>query len=320
MGIIEIGKNVIIKEIEVLQRIHACLDDTFERIVECIVSCEGKVILTGMGKSGHVARKISATMSSLGIPSFFMHPGEAMHGDLGMVQKQDFVIAISYSGESDEIVKILPNIKIKGALLAGITCNSTSTLSKSCEIIQIFPTMKEACHLGLAPTCSTTAVLAYGDALAVAASHKIGFTKKDFGLNHPAGSLGKKLIIKVRDLMTNFSSHEYLSENMTIQQSLLTMCKDKKNILPVMDGSKNYKGIVTFEALENKLNSNCSGNELIKSLDVKKPVNFVLKEDMAIDALQVLKSNNLSEIVVTLEDLPVGIISAKEIEKIGIYL
>lgn len=191
MSKIEIAKRVFDAEISALQKIADNLDETFDRILDLILNCQGKIIIIGMGKSGHVGGKIAATMSSLGVPTIFVHPGEAMHGDLGMIQKQDVVIAISYSGESDEIIKILPNIRIIGAPIIGITNNGNSTLAHNSAIVQVFENLKEACQLGLAPTASTTVAMVYGDALAIAASETINFGKQDFALYHPAGSLGK---------------------------------------------------------------------------------------------------------------------------------
>ena len=195
------GKKVFDTEIAALEKTRDALDDTFLKILDLVVNCEGKVIITGMGKPGHIAAKLAATFSSLGTPSFRLHPAEAMHGDLGMVSSNDVVIAISFSGESDEIVRILPNMKMIGATLIGITGNPNSTLAKASDVVQVLPKFEEACYLGLAPTSSTTAVLCYGDALAVVASGIYGFKDVDFGKFHPAGSLGKKLILKVDDLM-----------------------------------------------------------------------------------------------------------------------
>ena len=189
-------------EIGALEKTKEVLNDTFVQILDLITNCTGKVIVTGMGKPGHIGTKIAATFASLGTPSFFLHPGEAMHGDLGMISANDVVVAISYSGESDEIVHILPNIKMIGATLVGITGNEKSSLAEASDIVQVLPKFNEACYLGLAPTSSTTTVLCYGDALAVVASGIYGFKDVDFGKFHPAGSLGKKLILKVNDLMT----------------------------------------------------------------------------------------------------------------------
>ena len=196
MNAVEAAKEVVLKEASALSAVAGQIGEAFERMADAMRSCTGKVVIIGMGKSGHVANKMAATLSSLGTCSISLHPGECMHGDLGMIQKQDAVILISYSGESDEIVRIIPGLKIIGAKLMGITCNAQSTLARSCEVVQVLDGIEEACHLGLAPTTSTTAVMAYGDALAVAISRLEGFSKNDFGVFHPAGSLGKRLTIR----------------------------------------------------------------------------------------------------------------------------
>ena len=180
------GKKVFDIEIAALKKTRDSLDKTFNKILDLITNCEGKVIVTGMGKPGHIAEKLAATFASLGTPAFRLHPAEAMHGDLGMVSHDDIVIAISFSGESDEIVRIIPNIKMIGAILVGITGTEDSLLAQAADIVQILPGFEEACYLGLAPTSSTTAVLCYGDALAVVASEMYGFKDSDFGKFHPA--------------------------------------------------------------------------------------------------------------------------------------
>ena len=169
------GKRVFDIEIAALEKIRDALDETYLQILDLITNCEGKVIITGMGKPGHIAAKLAATFASLGTPAFRLYPAEAMHGDLGMVSANDVVIAISFSGESDEIVRILPNIKMIGAKLVGLTGNPNSTLAKESDIVQVLPEFEEACYLGLAPTSSTTAALCYGDSLAVVASGVYGF-------------------------------------------------------------------------------------------------------------------------------------------------
>ena len=198
---IDCAKKVFDEEIRALTAIRNRLDNTFSSIEEKIISCKGKVVLCGMGKSGHIARKVSATLSSLGISSFFLHPAEAVHGDLGMVSDTDIVILISHSGETREILQLLPSLKVIVAELIAITGNKDSTLAKECNLCQILEIEKEACFLNLAPTSSTTSVLVYGDALAVVASLETGFGKSDFGLFHPAGTLGKKVLTKVNDIM-----------------------------------------------------------------------------------------------------------------------
>jgi len=177
---IDEGKRVFDVEIEALSKMRDALDETFMSIVDSMINCKGKVIVTGIGKPGHIAKKIAATMASLGTPSFYLHPAEAMHGDLGMISKDDVVIAISYSGESDEIVNILPNIKLIGAKLVGLTGNANSTLALASDIVQVFPKFEEACVLGLAPSSSTTVELCYGDALAIVASEINHFKDIDY--------------------------------------------------------------------------------------------------------------------------------------------
>ena len=201
------AKKVFDVEINALEKTINILYNTFNQILDLIVNCKGKVIITGMGKPGHIAAKLAATFSSLGTPSFRLHPAEAMHGDLGMVSPNDILIAISYSGESDEIINILPSIKMIGVTLVGITGNPNSSLAKASDIVQVLPRFEEACYLGLAPTSSTTATLCYGDALAVVASGIYGFKDADFGRIHPAGALGKKLVLRVNDLMAKENSN-----------------------------------------------------------------------------------------------------------------
>lgn len=182
-----------LKAILDLKDMLAAKNSAFPRILEEILACKGKVVLTGAGKSGHIAQKISATMSSLGTPSVFMHPCDSMHGDLGMLQESDLLIAISKSGESHEITLMFPNLKRIGLRVVGLTCVANSALARNSNICEILPQSKEACLMGLAPTSTTTAALVYGDALAVAASAFKKFRQTDFGLLHPAGALGKKI-------------------------------------------------------------------------------------------------------------------------------
>ena len=185
MNRIEEAKKVFNMEIMALNKTRDSLDSTFSQICDEILKCIGKVVWIGMGKPGHIAKKLAATMSSLGTPSFSLHPAEALHGDLGMISKNDIVIIISYSGESDEIIRILPIIRLIGAKIIAMTGNPNSTLAHNSNIVEIFPKFDEACHLGLAPTSSTTVALAYGDAISVVVSQEKKFSKNDFGKFHP---------------------------------------------------------------------------------------------------------------------------------------
>lgn len=239
------GKRVFNVEISALERVRESLDKVFVEILDEILSCEGKLVITGMGKSGHIAKKLAATFSSLGTPSFFLHPAEAMHGDLGMIDAKDVVIAISYSGESEEVVKILPNIKMIGAKLIAITGNGGSTLAQGAEIVQVLPEFEEACHLGLAPTSSTTAVLVYGDALAVAASEEHGFKDVDFGRLHPAGSLGKRLILRVDNLMASGEKVPRVIRGSLLMDAIAEISNKRLGVVSVVDTDNRLVGIIT---------------------------------------------------------------------------
>ena len=243
--IISEGKRVIESEIVALQRLSDSLGDCFVSMLKEIVTCDGKIVVTGMGKPGHIAKKLAATFSSLGTPSFCLHPGEAMHGDLGMIEKGDIVLAISYSGESDEIVQILPNIKMIGARIFALTGNPKSTLASAADLVQVFPEFDEADYLGLAPTSSTTAELAFGDALAVTAAKVQGFRDSDFGRFHPAGSLGKKLILRVGDLMAKKDDIPEVPCGTLLIDAIKVLSKKKQGIVLVVDGNRRLKGVVT---------------------------------------------------------------------------
>ncbi|WP_315115831.1 SIS domain-containing protein [uncultured Clostridium sp.] len=197
MDILEIGKEVIEEEIKTIEKVKEELDENFVIAVEIIMQCKGKVIFTGLGKSGHIGKKLAATFASTGTPSFFVHATEALHGDLGMITKDDVVIAISNSGETKEIIEIIPSLKIIGAKIISMTANENSSLAKKSHIHIKVKAEKEADHLNIAPTASTTSVLAVGDAIGVTLSILKGFKKENFAVFHPGGSLGKMLLSKI---------------------------------------------------------------------------------------------------------------------------
>lgn len=317
---IEVAKRVFEVEIKALQNVSNSLDETFNRILDLILSCEGKVVVIGMGKSGHVGKKMAATMSSLGIPTIFVHPGEAMHGDLGMIQKQDVVIAISYSGESDELVKILPNVRIIGAPIIGITSNGNSTLAHNSTIAQVFQNIKEACHLGLAPTTSTTVSMVFGDALAIAASERINFGRQDFGLYHPAGSLGKKLTIRVSDLMKQLLETDAINENAFVKDAIIVIGRTGTDIVAVVDQIKKLIGIITNGDIERAVNLGVDiyTTEILNMIN-RFPV-YINSEEMAVDALKIMMEKNIHCIPVVKEERIVGVINKQSILDIGIYI
>ena len=319
--IIYSAKKVFDTEIEALNKLRDSINEVFCEIVNEIIACSGKVIITGMGKPGHIATKLAATFSSLGVSSFFLHPAEALHGDLGMVASEDIVLAISYSGESDEIIKILPSIKIIGAKLIGITKNQKSTLAKFCDIVQILPEFEEACHLKLAPTSSTTSELVYGDALAVVASQINGFTKKDFGVFHPAGALGKKLVLKVSDLMITGDSNAIVNCNMKMKDAIVVMSEKGLGFLSVVDEFNRLVGVITDGDLRRGIEKN--SNIYTVSLQDIMTTNpkYIDPNTLAVNALKSMNDMRITSMpVLDDEKRVIGTIRMHDILKVGIAL
>ncbi len=320
MSVVESAREVMLKEALALQEGASQLGSSFEDLLQAMLSCEGKVIIIGMGKSGHIARKMAATLSSLGTCSISLHPAECMHGDLGMVQKKDLVILISYSGESDEVVRIIPGLKIIGATLAGITCNSNSTLARACSLVQVFEGVQEACNLGLAPTTSTTLMMAFGDALAVVASELKGFTKNDFGVFHPAGSLGKRLTIHALDLMRPIKPETLIQPEATIAEAIIAISESDADILMATDTQGRLAGILTNGDLKRAIDA----NKDIREESVKEMINyypcFADSSAMAVDVLKTLNDRGINTVPILREDIPIGVLSKQDILKEGIYL
>ena len=321
MDVIKEAKNVFDIEIDALAKVRDSLDDTFEKILKEITSCKGKVILTGMGKPGHIAKKLAATFSSLGTPSFYLHPAEALHGDLGMVSPEDIVIAISYSGESEEVTRIIPTLKVIGTKLIVITGNGNSTLAAYADIVQVLPKFREACHMNLAPPSSTTAVLAYGDALAVSASIEYGFNEENFGLYHPAGSLGKKLLTHVSDIMTSGDNNATISDSALLKDAIIVLSKKALGIVSIVRLDGTLAGVITDGDLRRALER----NENIYSMGVSDIMTtspkYIHEGAMAITALQTMKQYKISCLpVLDSQNKVVGTISIQSILNAGIIL
>ena len=316
---VEMGIDVFDKEIAVLSSVRNQIDDTFDKMIQEIMACKGKVIVTGMGKSGHVARKIASTMSSLGTCAIYLNPGECMHGDLGMIQKQDVVIMVSYSGESDEILRIIPSINIIGATILGITCNKDSKLAGFCKVVQVIDDVKEACHLGLAPTSSATAMMVYGDALAVTASRLSGFERDDFGVLHPEGALGKKIITRAVDLMKPLKKETLVCEDATVLEAVEAMINSDTDLVVVVNKDDQLTGIVT--------NGDLKRNMAVKDIKCDKITPFIHYYPAFVDvsakaaeALRIMTDRHVHALPVVKEDLPVGVIEKRDIIRYGIYL
>lgn len=319
MDSLQEARRVFNIEIDALERTRDALDETYLQILDLIINCKGKVIFTGMGKPGHIAAKLAATFASLGTPSFRLHPAEAMHGDLGMISENDVVIAISLSGESDEIVRILPNIKMIGATLVGITGNGESTLAKACDLVQVLPKFDEACYLGLAPTSSTTAVLCFGDSLAVVASGIYGFKDSDFGKLHPAGSLGKKLILKVEDLMAKGTDVPSVKEGTLLMDAIPEMSQKGLGIVCITDDKNILKGIICDgdlrRIIEKKIDIYSCKIDDVMIMNPK----TTSRDKLAIDALHYIKKNSINNLPVVDENgVLVGTITWQQIVKAGI--
>ena len=235
---LELAREVLMIEAREVEALAQRLDDNFTRAVELILQCRGRVVVSGMGKSGHIGCKMAATFASTGTPAFFMHPAEASHGDLGMVTGQDVMIALSNSGESEELLAILPLLKRLDAKLISLTGNPKSTLATQADVHLDTHVSQEACPLGLSPTASTTAMLALGDALAVAALEQRGFSREDFALSHPGGHLGRKLLLHVRDVMRTGNAIPQVTPSALLSQGLLEMSRKGLGMTAIVDGNR----------------------------------------------------------------------------------
>lgn len=315
------AKKVFDIEIEALEKTRDSLNEIFIQILDEISNCEGKVIVTGMGKPGHIAKKMAATFASLGTPSFYLHPGEAMHGDLGMVSANDVVIMISYSGESNEIVEIIPAIKLIGAKIIAITGKKDSTLAKNADIIQVLPNFDEACHLGLAPTSSTTVELVYGDALAVVASEINDFKDVDFGKFHPAGALGKKLILKVEDCMAKDDDLPFVNTNALLVDAIQVMTKKSLGVVCMVDDNNKLEGILTDGDLRRVIEKRVDiYSEAVKNVMTSNPKR-ITKDKLAIEALKFIRSKNINNLpVVDENDKLIGVVDWRQIVKAGVVV
>ncbi|MDW8323455.1 MAG: KpsF/GutQ family sugar-phosphate isomerase [Burkholderiales bacterium] len=243
--ILAMARRTLAIEAQAVAALTERLDAAFVAAVQAFLACRGRVVVSGMGKSGHIARKIAATLASTGTPAFFVHPAEASHGDLGMITGEDVVLALSNSGESAELTTILPLIKRRGARLIAMTGNAGSTLAREADIHLDARVEQEACPHNLAPTASTTAALALGDALAVATLYARGFTAEDFARTHPGGSLGRRLLVHVRDIMHQGEALPVVREDASLKQALLEMTRKGLGMTAVVDGQGRLAGVFT---------------------------------------------------------------------------
>lgn len=285
-----------------LDEIAGSLNRDFVRAAEALLHCTGRVVITGMGKSGHVGRKIAATMASTGTPAFFVHPAEAAHGDLGMIVDHDAVVAISNSGESDEITAILPALKRKNVTLIGITARPASTLARHADIHITAAVSKEACPLGLAPTTSTTAVMALGDALAVVLLRARAFTPDDFALSHPAGSLGKRLLLRVADIMHGGDALPAVVSGTLLKDAIVRMSEKGLGMLAVTDEAGRLKGVLTYGDLRRLFQQRDNFAGLTVDDIMHASPKTIAADKLATEALKHMQANHINGLLVTEAD------------------
>lgn len=312
------GKKVLKIELEGLDQLGKHINVDFNRACEAIYRCNGKIVVMGMGKSGHIGCKIAATFASTGTPAFFVHPAEASHGDLGMVTAQDIVLAISNSGESNEILALIPVLKRLHVPLLCITSNPESTMGKAADIhlsIQVSP---EACPLGLAPTTSTTATLVMGDAIAVALLQARGFTADDFALSHPGGALGRKLLLRVSDIMHSGADIPRVTPQASLREALLEITQKNLGMTTICDEQGHIVGIFTDGDLRRVLDMNIDLNRA-SILDVMTTGGIrVTPNTLAVDALNLMQSRHITSVMVAEDDQLVGVLHMHDMLRAGV--
>ncbi|HSH97430.1 MAG: KpsF/GutQ family sugar-phosphate isomerase [Methylophilaceae bacterium] len=311
---VELAKEVLLIESREVEALAHRLDENFNRAIALILQCRGRVVVTGMGKSGHIGNKIAATLASTGTPSFFMHPAEASHGDLGMITKEDVVIAISNSGEADELLTIVPLIKRMGARLISITGNTKSTLSRASDVYLDAHVSQEACPLGLSPTASTTAALALGDALAVVLLDQRGFSSDDYARSHPGGALGRRLLVLVRNVMRSGDAVPSVSIQASVKDVLLEMSQKGLGMTAIVDAEYKPLGVFTDgdlrRAFESGVNiTECTVNDVMRM----KPLT-ILPDQLAVDAVEVMEKKKVTALlVVNAEGILVGALNMHDL-------
>ena len=315
---IKIAANVLKTEANELTRNAEILDGEFEKAVEVLYKTKGKVVVTGVGKSGHVGAKIAATLASTGTPSFFMHPTEAMHGDLGMIGKDDTLLAISFSGESEELTKILPHVQRFGVPIVAMARDKFSTLGKFSDAFVKLDVSKEACPLDAAPTSSTTLTLALGDALAVCLMQKRGFKKEDFANFHPGGSLGKRLFLKVKDVMRS-ENLPIVHWNASLKQAIDVMTHSKLGTVLIVDKDGVLDAILSDGDLRRALmREDFDLNDAAIKYATLKPKELNDKEMLAIDALALIERHKIQLLAVVENGVPVGVLHIHDLANLGL--
>ncbi len=314
LSMLDIAKEVLLIESGAIAALVPRLDENFEKAVRLILSCRGRVIVTGMGKPGVIGRKISATLASTGTPSLWMHPAEAVHGDLGMVVKDDVVIAISNSGETEELKRLLPTVKKIGAKLIAFTGNIQSSLAKYSDVVLYAGVAKEAGPIELVPTSSTTAALALGDALAIVVMQKKGFKPEEYAFYHPGGSIGKKLLLKVEDIMRRGKAAPIVTVDTLVKDVLLAITEARAGAAAVVDGERRLVGIFTDGDLRRVIDREPDVTAHRVSAYMTKTPLTISPDHLATEALRIIKERRIDElIVVNPQGHPVGVVDEKDL-------
>lgn len=315
---INAGKRVLQDEAHALLALVPTIGDNFEKACRLLLSCKGKVVLTGVGKSGHIATKTASTLASTGTPAFFVQAGEAAHGDLGMIGNDDVVIAISNSGEGSELKIMIPILKRRGIPLIAITGEVNSSLGKEADITLSAHVEKEACPLNLAPTSSSTAELALGDALAIALLEARGFTEQDFALSHPGGALGRRLLVRCKDLMHTGAAMPKVKDDISIKDALFEMSKKSQGIVTIVDNDGKLAGVYTDGDLRRTLNKGVDLNKCISAVMTRK-CTTIKAETLAAQAVVLMQNKKITAMVVVDEDnRPIGTFNIQDLLRAGI--
>lgn len=313
-----VGREVLKTEREGLEQLDQYINGDFTRACEKIFACTGKVVVMGMGKSGHIGRKMAATFASTGTPAFFVHPGEASHGDLGMVSRHDIVILISNSGEANEILSLIPVLKRLAITLICMTANPESTMGKAADVHLCVRVPKEACPLGLAPTSSTTAVLVMGDALAVALLEARGFTPEDFALSHPGGALGRKLLLRVSDIMHSGDEIPHVSRDASLRDALLEITRKNLGMTVICDDLMKIQGIFTDGDLRRIFDMGVNINTA-SIADVMTTGGVRVRPSLlAVDALNLMQEKHITCVMVADGDQLLGVLHMHDMLRAGV--
>ncbi|MGC0886225.1 arabinose-5-phosphate isomerase KdsD [Pantoea agglomerans] len=312
------GKTVLRIEREGLEQLDQYINDDFARACALIYACQGKVVVMGMGKSGHIGKKMAATFASTGTPAFFVHPAEASHGDLGMVSKNDVVIAISNSGESNEILALIPVLKRQHITLICMTGRPDSAMGRVADVHLCVHVPQEACPLGLAPTTSTTATLVMGDALAVSLLEARGFTAEDFALSHPGGALGRKLLLHVADIMHSGDELPHVTRDASLRDALLEITRKNLGLTVIVDDLMKIEGIFTDGDLRRIFDMGINFQRATIG-EVMTPGGIRVRPNMlAVEALNLMQTKNITSILVADDDHLLGVVHMHDMLRAGV--